>query len=109
VLAWLKLCSLSDLRDREPKSFNVRGRDLVALKLGQKIYVFDRWCTHEQGDMAMATLEGTTLICPDHGSRFNLEWNGKNTLGPDGEPAGTVADLPVFEARVVSTEVQVDL
>jgi len=108
-LAWVKLCPLSELEDGEPKAFNVRGRDVVALKLGSKIYAFDRWCTHEQGDMSMGGLEGSIITCPDHGSQFDLAQGGKNTLGPDGEPAGSVADLPVFDVKVEEGYVVVDI
>lgn len=108
-MAWTRLCFLSELREGEPKAFNVRGRDVVAVKLGPRIYAFDRWCTHEQGDLAMGTFEGTVVTCPDHGSQFDLSQKGKNVLGPDGEPAGTVADLATFDVRVVGGYVEIDL
>lgn len=108
-MAWVKLCSLKELRDGELKAFNVRGRDVVALKLGSTIYAFERWCTHEQGDLAYGTVEGTVITCPDHGSQFDLADKGKNVLGPDGDPAGSIADLPVFGVRVTGDTVEIDI
>ena len=108
-MTWVRLCSLRELEDGKPKGFNVRGRDLVALRVGSMVYVCDRWCTHEQGDMGMGWVEGTVITCPDHGSQFDLAKGGKNVLGPDGEPAGSVADLHVFDVRVEGAEVNVDI
>ncbi|MEM3655996.1 MAG: Rieske 2Fe-2S domain-containing protein [Thermoprotei archaeon] len=108
-MAQRKVCSEKDLQEGRLKAFNVGGRDIVLFRKNGKIYAFDRWCTHEQGDLAAGSVEDDVITCPDHGSQFDLEKNGLNVLGPDGEDAGSVPDLPVFKVSVVNGEVYVDL
>lgn len=74
-----------------------------------KVFAFDRWCTHEQGDMSQGTVEEGVITCPDHGSQFDLGRKGLNVLGPDGDDAGSVPDLPVFDVNIQGDDVFVNL
>ncbi|PSO09074.1 hypothetical protein B9Q04_02295 [Candidatus Marsarchaeota G2 archaeon BE_D] len=108
-MARKRVCSEKDLQEGRLRAFDVDGRQIVLYREGGKIYAFDRWCTHEQGDLAAGSVEEGVVTCPDHGSQFDLENRGANVLGPDGEEAGSVPDLPVFKVSVVDGEVFVDL
>ncbi|MCL5788794.1 MAG: Rieske 2Fe-2S domain-containing protein [Candidatus Marsarchaeota archaeon] len=108
-MAQKKVCSEKELGEGALRAFDVDGRSIVLYRKAGRIYAFDRWCTHEQGDLAAGTVEQETVTCPDHGSQFNLGERGKNVVGPDGDPGGSVPDLPVFKASVVNGDVFVDL
>ncbi|MEM3670673.1 MAG: Rieske 2Fe-2S domain-containing protein [Thermoprotei archaeon] len=108
-MALTRVCRESDLQEKRLTAFEVQGRQIVLYKSGGKIYAFDRWCTHEQGDMAGGTVEGSVVTCPDHGSQFDLGKRGLNVLGPDGEPAGSTPDLPVFAVSIADGYVNVNL
>jgi nitrite reductase/ring-hydroxylating ferredoxin subunit len=49
------------------------------------------------------------ITCPDHGSQFDLGKKGLNVLGPDGDEAGSVPDLPMFDTSVQGDDVLVNL
>ena len=104
-----KVCSERELEEGSLKSFKVNGRDVVVARSNGKLYAFERWCTHEQGDMAGGVLEGAVATCPDHGSQFDLGRNGLNVAGPDGDAPGTVPDLAVFKVSVIGGDVYVDI
>lgn len=108
-MAQKKVCSEKDLREGALRAFNVDERQIVLYRKGGTIYAFDRWCTHEQGDLAAGNVEREIVTCPDHGSQFDLRNHGKNVLGPDGDEAGSVPDLPVFKVSVVNGDVFVEL
>jgi nitrite reductase/ring-hydroxylating ferredoxin subunit len=51
---------------------------------------FTAVCTHQ--GCTVNKVEGGHIICPCHGSEFSIA-DGKNTTGPNGGPAGSVAAL----------------
>jgi nitrite reductase/ring-hydroxylating ferredoxin subunit len=51
---------------------------------------FTAVCTHQ--GCTVGAIEGGHIICPCHGSEFSIA-DGKNTTGPNGGPAGSVAPL----------------
>ncbi len=104
-----RVCSLSDVKEGELRSFKVGERDVVIIAIGGKITSFDRWCTHEQGDMSEGSIEGSIVTCPLHGSKFDVAHGGKNLVGPDEEPGGTVPDIQVFPVIVEGNDVFVQL
>jgi nitrite reductase/ring-hydroxylating ferredoxin subunit len=108
-MARRKVCREKDLQERRLQPFDVDSKQIVLYREGAKIYAFDRWCTHEQGDLAAGTVEDAVVTCPDHGSQFDVGKGGLNVLGPDGEEAGSVPDLPTYRVEVEGGDVFVDL
>jgi nitrite reductase/ring-hydroxylating ferredoxin subunit len=106
-LALVDVCKLDDLRENEPRAFSVNGKDLVLIKLGAKVIAFDRWCTHEAGDLSLGEFEKGIVTCPEHGAKFDLNHAGRNVLGPDEEEAGSVDDIKVYPTEVAGTSVRV--
>jgi len=76
------LIGTTDLHDGEMKEVSSGGRNfLVAMSAGQ-YYVADGKCPHMGGRLAAGRLEGTVVICPLHGSKFDLR-DGKVIMWTD--------------------------
>ena len=41
-------------------------------------YSVDRWCPHQGADLTKSAVEGSCLVCPRHGWRFDLEDEGRD-------------------------------
>ena len=65
-------------------------------------HAFQDDCTHEECSLADGELEAGVIVCPCHGSEFDLR-TGDVLCPPALEP------LPIFEARVEAGELQVRL
>ncbi len=63
---------------------------------------FSDKCTH-QGTV-LSSVENGVITCPRHGSQFAIE-DGANVAGPNGEPAGSVPDLPTVAVKVQQGQV----
>jgi nitrite reductase/ring-hydroxylating ferredoxin subunit len=50
-------------------------------RVGGKLYAFNDLCTHEGCQLSAGLLSGTTLMCPCHGSQFDVV-TGKVVRGP---------------------------
>lgn len=71
---------------------------IIVIRAGESKFVaFSAVCTHKRGSL---TYDGKELVCPKHGSKFDLK-DGSVTAGP----AETA--LKAYEAKGGSTEVTV--
>jgi 3-phenylpropionate/trans-cinnamate dioxygenase ferredoxin subunit len=47
--------------------------DLAVFRIGDAVYAVDDSCPHQGGSLSNGKLEGTRVICPVHGLKFNLD------------------------------------
>lgn len=98
------LCALEDLVDGEGTRFDVEGRALSVVRIGDAVYVIGDTCSH--ADVSLSTGEvderACTIECPKHGSEFDLRTGVPRSL-----PA--VRPVPKYEASVVDGSVVVEL
>ena len=81
----IKLCSLSDLENKKPKHYNIKGLDLVVIRYSDKVSVLYGRCLHRGALMADGYIEGNNINCGLHGwdYRFDTgvsEYNNKEVL-----------------------------
>ena len=79
-----------------------RGTRLTLANVAGTLYAIDDTCTHKGCSLGDGKLDGSTVQCACHGSRFDVT-NGAVVGGPAEDP---VRSYPV---NVVDGEVQVDL
>ena len=97
---WVDAGPLDDLPPGNMKRVDTTGqRVLIANVAGTPLAVADT-CTHEDASLSMGALDGETVRCPLHGSRFCL----RDGRAMD-EPAEI--DLACFAVRVTLGRVQV--
>ncbi len=99
-----RLCALDDLGDGEAKRFEVDGRVLAVVRIGDDVYVIGDRCSHGDYSLSEGDVESDdcTIECPKHGSLFDLRTGDALTL-----PA--VKPVPKYEASVVDGDVVVEL
>lgn len=78
------------------------GTPVLLLKRGDRLFALAETCAHLGGPLAEGDVDGESVICPWHGSRFALE-DGRVLNGPSAYPQ------PCFETRVLNGLVQVRL
>jgi nitrite reductase/ring-hydroxylating ferredoxin subunit len=75
---------VAGVRDVPPgtlKHVEAGGKELVLANVGGKVYALGDRCAHMNAPLSMGTLEGTTITCPLHFSRFDVR-TGKKISGP---------------------------
>ena len=82
-----------DLGEGDMRAFDVRGTKVAVANVAGTFHAFDDTCTHVGCSLAEGDLEGTTVVCPCHGSRFDVT-SGAVLQGPAREP------VRVYETRV---------
>jgi 3-phenylpropionate/trans-cinnamate dioxygenase ferredoxin subunit len=98
------LCRLDDLTDGGARRFDVDGRSLAVVRIGDDVYAIGDRCSHanislSEGDVHCDERE---LECWKHGSTFSLV-----TGEPQSLPA--TRPVPVYEVTVADGDVTVEL
>ncbi len=89
-----------DLKAGEMRAFDVRGTRIAVANVGGAFHAFDDTCTHMACSLAGGDLEETTVICPCHGSEFDVT-SGAVLQGPAREPLAT------YETRVEGDNLEI--
>ncbi len=101
-MAFTRACGLDEIED--PGALHVElGEEPVAIVHTEgEVFAIRDVCSHAEVALSEGDVEGTTIECWLHGSRFDLR-SGK----PTGLPA-TIA-VPVYPVRIEGNDVLVDL
>ncbi len=98
------VCRLDDLAPNSATRFDVGGRAVAVIRIGDDVYAIGDTCSHadislSEGELYCDTKE---IECWKHGSLFSIETGEPQTL-----PA--TVPVPVYVARVVDGDVVVTL
>jgi 3-phenylpropionate/trans-cinnamate dioxygenase ferredoxin subunit len=87
-MADLRVCSVKDVEAGSAKRFDVDGRRLCVVRVGDDFYVIADTCSHADYSLSEGDVweDEREIECPKHGSTFSLE---------TGEPATLPATQPV--------------
>jgi nitrite reductase/ring-hydroxylating ferredoxin subunit/uncharacterized membrane protein len=91
-----------DLDENRPTKVDAKGMPVVLVRQGESIFALEDTCVHAGCSLAGGSVQGRTLICPCHGSQFDLA-DGSVLHGPATMPE------PWYETRVQSGMVEVRL
>jgi uncharacterized membrane protein/nitrite reductase/ring-hydroxylating ferredoxin subunit len=69
------------LKDGETMRAEVNGIVVTIARIGGAWYAFQEFCSHRYGPLSEGALKGCEVVCPWHGSRFDVR-TGKVTGGP---------------------------
>lgn len=98
------LCPLAELTSGSARRFDVGGRSIAVVRLGDDVYAIGDTCSHADVSLSEGEVHADTceLECWKHGSAFSLVTGQPNTL-PATQP------VPVYVARVVDGNVVVEV
>ena len=89
-----------DLPAGKLKRVRFKETPILLVKRRARIFALAETCAHLGGPLAEGKLEGDTVVCPWHASRFELE-SGAVVEGPSAFPQ------PCLEARVRQGQIEV--
>jgi nitrite reductase/ring-hydroxylating ferredoxin subunit/uncharacterized membrane protein len=97
---WTPVLDDIELGEGEPRRVMASGVKTLLLRRAGQIYALAEVCSHLGGPLAEGQVQGATIQCPWHGSRFNMR-DGKVIDGPATHPQ------PCFETRVLDGKIEV--
>lgn len=87
------LCKVDELQPGQARRFDVAGRRIALVRIGDEFHAIDDECSHEDYSLAEGEVwaEECEIECPRHGSTFDLL---------TGEPCSLPATRPVAVYKV---------
>jgi len=77
----VRLARLEELGERTMRVFDVSGERIAVAVIDGAYYGFEDACPHLQCPLSEGRLSGQTVICPCHGSEFDVT-TGERLAGP---------------------------
>jgi len=99
---WTPITSVENVPSREGRSAQVGGKEIAIFNLGGRFFTIENACPHKGGPLCDGIVSGTTVVCPLHGQRYDLE-TGLPVLAS--QPLG----VAIFPTRVENGIIFVDL
>ena len=98
---YIRACALSDLADSEPLGLDLDGEPVAVVRVSAgDVYAIRDVCSHAEVPLSEGEVDGCTIECWLHGSRFDLR-TGKPTGMPATEP------VPVYPVKIEGDDVLV--
>jgi 3-phenylpropionate/trans-cinnamate dioxygenase ferredoxin component len=97
-----RACALADVPEDEAVAVTLGDQDVAVARNGDEVFAVEDICSHAAVALSEGEVEGCTVECWLHGSRFDLR---------TGKPIGLPATEPVatFPVEVRGTDVYVDV
>ena len=90
----------SQLPDSTPTRAMHQGVPILLVRRGQRLFAMAETCSHFSGPLSEGKLDGDSIVCPYHASRFALE-DGRVINGPAVHPQ------PCLEVRARDGQIEV--
>ncbi|OBI44344.1 (2Fe-2S)-binding protein [Mycobacterium kyorinense] len=91
---WTPVLPASSLQNGKPQRVEIDGVGLVVCRTGNgEVSAFGEFCPHLAAPMADGWVDRGRIVCPWHGSRFDVD-SGEVLRGPAAAP------LPRYQARI---------
>jgi nitrite reductase/ring-hydroxylating ferredoxin subunit/uncharacterized membrane protein len=90
----------SKLPDNTPARAMYQGVPILLVRRGERLFAMAETCSHFSGPLSEGKLDGDSIVCPYHASRFSLE-DGRVLNGPAVHPQ------PCLEVRAREGQIEV--
>ena len=99
---YLRACPLTELADGESKLVDLDGTPVCLVRTEGEVHAVSDICSHADVSLADGEVDGLTIECWLHGSRFDLV-----TGHPTGLPA--TRPIPVYPVKIEGEDIYVSL
>ena len=101
-MTYERACAIADVPSDEALGVTIGDQEIAVARDGDEFFAVEDICSHAAVALSEGDVEGCTVECWLHGSRFDLR-TGKPTGLPATEPVAT------FPVEVRGTDVYVDV
>ena len=70
---WIRVTSCDSIPPREGRAALIGNREIALFNLGDRVLAVDNRCPHRAGPLCDGIVTGTSVVCPLHARRINLE------------------------------------
>ncbi len=101
-MGFIKLASTNDAKPNSMMGLAINDKKILLVNVNGSYYAIDNVCTHRGCQLSKGKLQGETVVCPCHGSTFDLK-TGNFVKGPTKKPE------PAYELKVENNDIMINL
>jgi nitrite reductase/ring-hydroxylating ferredoxin subunit len=101
-MAFTKVATVQEIPAGQAKKVKVSDKDVALFNVNGTFFAIDDTCPHRGGPLSEGELNGSEVVCPWHGARFNIATGAH--LSP---PAPR--DVTAYKVQIVGNDVQIDV
>ena len=101
-MGFIKLASTNDAKPNSMKGVTINDQKILLANVNGNYYAIGDKCMHRGCQLSKGKLQGETVICPCHGSTYELK-TGNFVKGPTKKPQ------PAYELKVENNDILINL
>jgi len=101
-MGFIKLASISDAKPNSMMDVTINDKKILLANVNGNYFAIGDVCTHRGCQLSKGKLQGETVVCPCHGSTYDLK-TGNFVKGP------TVKPEPKYELKVENNDILINL
>jgi nitrite reductase (NADH) small subunit len=70
---WTPVTNVENIPPREGRAVTLQGEEIAIFHVDDRYLAIENKCPHKGGPLCDGIVSGTTVVCPLHGRRFDLE------------------------------------
>ncbi len=100
-MSFVEIAKTDEITAGQMKGIKKDEKNILVTNIAGKYYAVNARCTHAGGDLSKGKLDGNVVICPRHGSKFDVT-TGKAIGGPAKQ------GVPSYQVKIQGNSVLVD-
>ena len=104
-----KVAQTIELKNGEKKKISLEGKEILLANIQDTFYAVDNKCPHMGASLFEGKLEGTDIICPRHGSVFDVRTGKVNKKGKIFFIDVKVKDLKIYPVKVEGEDILIEI
>lgn len=108
-MTYVKVAQTSDFDAEAKKKIILEGKEILITKIDGSYYAIDNSCSHMGGSLYDGKLEGFQVVCPRHGSIFDVRTGAVVQRGKLFLAKVKVTDLRGYPVKIEDTDLLIGL
>jgi 3-phenylpropionate/trans-cinnamate dioxygenase ferredoxin subunit len=101
-VSFVEIAKIDEIPDGKIKGIKIDDNNILATNIAGKYYAIGAKCTHAGGDLSKGKMDGNIVICPRHGSKFDVI-TGKSVSGPAKQ------SVPIYQVKIQGKSILIDI
>ena len=101
-MSFVEIAKTDEIPDGKMKVIKIDNNNILVTNIAGKYYAIGAKCTHAGGDLSKGKMDGNIVICPRHGSKFNVI-TGKSVNGPAKQ------SVPIYQVKIQEKSILIDI
>ena len=95
----------TDLQDGKKMKITVDNREILIVNIQGSFYAIDNKCTHMGGSLYDGNLNGYNVVCPKHGTMFDVRTGKMSQSGKLAFIKINARDLHTYPVKIEGTNI----